>query len=159
MKKAQKESRVSDDDRHPVGYCNPPRHTRFKPGTSGNPRGKSRRYQDGILTDIIGKELYQPVRIQQDGRTIKLPRIQVAIRRMTVDAMKGLPAAVKGMVQLAQLHDEELAAVKAKPLSMSREEQAQRIMQILTLARAQKEAKDKREKEKQQSDKAPKKPK
>jgi hypothetical protein len=151
-KKARSKSGGSDDDRDPVGYGNPPRHTRFKPGTSGNPKGRPLRNQEGVLIEIIGKELYQPVRIQQDGHSLVLPRIQVAVRRMTVDAMKGLPQAVRGMVQLAQLHDQELATKTAKQPAMSQEETVSRIIQILSAAKDRKEAKEKREKAKRESD-------
>lgn len=147
-KLAKRPKNDSSEERGDVGYGNPPRHTRFKPGKSGNPRGRPRRNQDGLLNELIGKELYQPVRIQQDGRTLTLPRIQVAVRRLAMDAMKGHPQAVKGMVQLAQMHDQELAAQKARQPMMTHEERAERISRILAGAKARKDAQEQRTKEK-----------
>jgi hypothetical protein len=33
---------MTDEKEGPIGYRRPPRHTQFKPGQSGNPRGHSR---------------------------------------------------------------------------------------------------------------------
>lgn len=37
---------MSDQNTHPVGYANPPVHSRFKKGRSGNPRGRPKKPED-----------------------------------------------------------------------------------------------------------------
>jgi hypothetical protein len=34
---------MTDSDEYKVGYGKPPKHTRFTPGVSGNPKGKPRK--------------------------------------------------------------------------------------------------------------------
>lgn len=34
---------MTDEKEAPIGYGRPPRHTQFKPGQSGNPKGQSRK--------------------------------------------------------------------------------------------------------------------
>jgi hypothetical protein len=42
-----------------VGYCNPPVHTRFKPGQSGNPSGRAKGSQNlkTIFTKVLDEEI------------------------------------------------------------------------------------------------------
>jgi hypothetical protein len=47
---------------YPVGYCKPPRASQFKPGQSGNPRGRRRR--NDSLIDIVRRVLSERVKIQ-----------------------------------------------------------------------------------------------
>ena len=48
---------AEDDDK--VGYCRPPKHSRFKPGQSGNPRGRPRKNRS--IEAMIKRELDQTV--------------------------------------------------------------------------------------------------
>ena len=46
---------AEDDDK--VGYCKPPKHSRFKPGQSGNPLGRPRKNRS--IETMIKRELDQ----------------------------------------------------------------------------------------------------
>lgn len=52
-----------------VGYMNPPQHTRFKKGKSGNPRGRPRKQED--LNTELHRVLNRKVRVKDNDQ--KLP--------------------------------------------------------------------------------------
>jgi Family of unknown function (DUF5681) len=98
-----------DDDK--VGYRRPPRRTRFKPGQSGNPRGRPKGLR--AFKSDMREVLNSPVRIVKDG---KLRRVsaQVAgiLRLMEAALTKGDIRALEKFLTLAQVYglDEPLAA-------------------------------------------------
>jgi hypothetical protein len=49
-----------------VGYGRPPKHTRFKPGQSGNPRGRKKGVQN-FKTDLA-EELHETLIITEGGQ-------------------------------------------------------------------------------------------
>ena len=54
-----------------VGFCKPPRHSRFKPGQCGNPRGRPRRSRN--IDTIMREALYQTVQITRAGKKVRVP--------------------------------------------------------------------------------------
>lgn len=70
-----------------VGYGKPPKHSRFKPGQSGNPRGrpKGRRSIDAIL----GKLLDRKIKIGPAGRQKHVSIIEAILMQQTNNAVKG----------------------------------------------------------------------
>jgi hypothetical protein len=75
-------------DRHyNVGYKKPPRHTRFKKGQSGNPRGKAKGRKN-LKTELL-EELGERVIVSENGRHRALPKQTVIVKRMVADAVQG----------------------------------------------------------------------
>lgn len=81
-----------------VGYGRPPKATQFKQGKSGNPKGrpKGSRTVGAVLQDI----LQQRIAVTENGRTRRLPALEVMLRRLANDAMRNEPAALKLMLSL-----------------------------------------------------------
>lgn len=79
-------SRKKGDD---VGYGRPPKAHQFKPGKSGNPRGrpKGAKNESTILRDIM----HRKIESRSGGRTRKIPILEGILLRMTEDALKGNP--------------------------------------------------------------------
>jgi hypothetical protein len=101
-------------DDYDVGYKKPPKHGRFKKGQSGNPRGRPRRPKHKEpaayverMKGLVMEEAYRPVDIQEGGKTIRLPLIQVMIRRMGVLAAQGNSRAMRDYMDLLRLIEEE----------------------------------------------------
>jgi hypothetical protein len=70
-----------------VGYGRPPVHTRFKPGSSGNPRGRPKGSLDvATLLDAI---LSERITVRDGGRTRRLSRAQLMLLTASNKAVKG----------------------------------------------------------------------
>lgn len=79
-----------------VGYSKPPRQHRFKPGQSGNPRGRSVRKADsGSLRDEIMKELETVVTINENGKEVRVTKRQLLAKSQLKLAIQGKPSALK----------------------------------------------------------------
>jgi hypothetical protein len=76
-----------------VGYGRPPKENQFKPGKSGNPRGrpKGTRPVGAALHGIF----YQKVRVTDGDRARWVPALEVILRRLANDAMRGDRNAIK----------------------------------------------------------------
>lgn len=79
-----------------VGFGKPPEATRFRPGQSGNPRGrpkgaKNRRpaLHEERMKEIILDEAYRTITVRDGERVVSVPMAQAIIRALAVNAAKG----------------------------------------------------------------------
>ena len=80
-----------------VGYGKPPASTRFKPGQSGNPKGRPKGALNRKLTldnaermkGLILQEAYRTIPVQERGGPVEVSMIQAVIRSIAVSAAKG----------------------------------------------------------------------
>lgn len=70
-----------------VGYARPPESHRFKPGQSGNPKGRPKGTSD-LLTHVT-EELKRKVTISEGGRTRKVEKGKAVAMRVVDKGMKG----------------------------------------------------------------------
>lgn len=90
---------MQDDNRdYKVGYCKPPKHSQFKKGQSGNPKGRPKG-QRNMATEIAD-ELNEKVRVDDNGKVKKLRKRRVIIKTLANKAMKG---DVRAALALAKL--------------------------------------------------------
>jgi hypothetical protein len=70
-----------------VGYGKPPRATQFKPGQSGNPKGrpKGRKSETTMLNEL----LFQKIKIREGGRERRITLFEGMLRRFAEDSLKG----------------------------------------------------------------------
>jgi hypothetical protein len=94
--------RKSADDT--VGYGRPPKATQFKKGKSGNPKGrpKGSRPVGAVLQEILG----QRIAVTENGKTRRLPALEVMLRRLANDAMRSEPVALKLILSLFDRYGE-----------------------------------------------------
>lgn len=87
-----------------VGYRRPPKATQFEKGVSGNPRGrpKGSRTVGAVLQDI----LRQKIAVTENGRTRRLPALEVILRRLANDAIRSEPRALKLLLALYDRYGE-----------------------------------------------------
>ena len=88
------------DPAYAVGYRRPPKSTRFRPGASGNPKGrpKGSRPVGALLQEII----QQKIAVTENGRTRRLPVIEIALRRLANEAMRGDQPSIKFLLSLLE---------------------------------------------------------
>ena len=82
-----------DDGDYEVGYGKPPKSTRWKPGQSGNPKGRPKKTKD--FDKLIDRELSETVRITDGGESKVVTKRELIIKRLINEALKGDKAALK----------------------------------------------------------------
>ena len=98
-----------------VGYKKPPKHSRFKKGQSGNPKGRPKGSRN-FSTDLKAT-LEQGVRVTQGGKPKTVSTQHASLLRLREKALAGDARALDRIIELARLYnDEELAeATKLGP--------------------------------------------
>jgi hypothetical protein len=88
-----------DDSAQPkVGYCKPPIETRFKPGQSGNPRGrpKGSRSLDQVLRQALDRRVPDPRRGER--HTVRM--IELIVEGLVLGAARRDPRMVRLLLAL-----------------------------------------------------------
>ena len=87
MAEEKKPSDEASDPGHEVGYRKPPMHTRFKPGQSGNPRGRPKGTKN-LKTDLA-EELGEKIVIREGDRSQKISKQRALLKSVVNRAIKG----------------------------------------------------------------------
>jgi hypothetical protein len=116
-----------------AGYGRPPRAHQFKPGQSGNPRGrpKGAKNESTILREIFERKIES----RSEGRSRKITVLEGILLRITEDSLKGntksaafllnrYAAMVSGELQRHDLSDDDRDVLEA----LSRRLEAQRTI-------------------------------
>ena len=84
-----------------VGYGKPPQDTRFKPGQSGNPKGRPKGAKN--LATIVDNAINEKVFVIENGRRRKRSKMEVAITQLTNKAATGDQKALTLLLPLVQI--------------------------------------------------------
>jgi hypothetical protein len=71
-----------------IGYGRPPKRSQYKPGVSGNPKGRPKR-DPAAVAEVIKKTLSAPIRYREQGRTKTATRTEVGLRKLVDNAVRG----------------------------------------------------------------------
>ena len=87
-----------------VGYGRPPPHTRFKPGQSGNPKGRARGARDvkTLLEEALRQEFLEKVTVVEGGKRRTMTKLQVIVKTNANKAAKGEGRPLRELLALAQ---------------------------------------------------------
>jgi uncharacterized protein DUF5681 len=92
-----------------VGYGKPPRHARFRPGVSGNPRGRPRGASAGRADRLALKEIYRLIVVREGDQTTVLPTVQAVIRQLGRIALKGKGPALRAYLAMVRAIEQSVA--------------------------------------------------
>ena len=93
-----------DDERdYEVGYGKPPRHTRFEPGRSGNPRGRPPGAKN--MKTLLNKALNELVIVTEDGGRRKVSKREAIVTQLVNRSAKADYKAIQ--ILLGMLRDIE----------------------------------------------------
>ena len=88
------------DDTGKVGYGSPPKEHQFKPGQSGNPKGRPKGARS---TSAIAQEFFlEKVDVRLGPNVRRMTRIQALLQVLTAQALQGNVRALKDCIMLAQ---------------------------------------------------------
>ena len=76
--------RKSDYD---IGKGRPPRHSRFKPGQSGNPNGRPKGARS--LTSDLADELAERIKVREGGKARTLSKQRALVKALFAKALQG----------------------------------------------------------------------
>lgn len=112
-----------------VGYGRPPVHTRFKPGKSGNPKGRPRNTRN--LRTIIQDVLTTKIVLRQGQGKRSISKLEGIVLRQVENALKGddkaALATLKMAAQVGLLEGPE-SDIEAAALSVSEKEMVEELL-------------------------------
>jgi len=70
-----------------VGYAKPPKDTQFRPGESGNSKGRTKGSKNTLT--ILREIANQKIQVQEGGENIKMTRRMAMLKQLFNQSMKG----------------------------------------------------------------------
>lgn len=109
---------MSDSDNYQVGYCRPPKTTRFKPGQSGNPKGRPKGAMDThrLIDAILNKKVSATI----DGVPIRISKKQAMLLRLANNAASGDLKSMQVLLpHLLQIDEKKAARARMQAENLS----------------------------------------
>jgi hypothetical protein len=103
-----------------VGYRRPPRHSRWRPGQSGNPKGRPKGARN--LRTEIQAVLGEMVQVKRGGKVIRVSAQMAALLRLLEKALNGDIRALNVFLALAQRYNDDEPLAPADELAAGDEE-------------------------------------
>jgi hypothetical protein len=100
-----------------VGYGKPPRHTRFKKGQSGNPRGRPSGSKN--LATVLSEALNELVIVAENGGRRKITKRQAIITQLVNQSAKADWRATKILLDILQAIESRSEPTAAETSSFS----------------------------------------
>ena len=110
------------------GYKNPPKHSRFQKGRSGNPAGRPKGSKNTLK--LLDSFFEQKIKIQQEGKTISITKKQAMLMQLVNAAVKGEIKAIAALFPyMMQLDMKEEQSMETSKLSLKDEEILQQFLE------------------------------
>jgi Family of unknown function (DUF5681) len=106
-------SKLAPSPERGVGRGNPPKHTQFQKGVSGNPKGRPKGSKN--LATIIAEAARSQVSAMIDGRSRKITKLQATAMQLATKAAGGDQASIAKL--LDWVDEIETRAAAARPVT------------------------------------------
>jgi hypothetical protein len=126
--KPRNRSKKSNDGIYSVGYGRPPEETRFKPGQSGNPKGRPKGAKN--LTTLFAEELLRPVILKENGKTRRVPKAEAIVKQVVNKALVAEAKSTIIVLDEMRRHDALADAQHAAAPDISRPEDQATLQSI-----------------------------
>lgn len=93
-----------NDNQYEVGYGRPPKDTQFKPGQSGNPKGRPKGAKNvgSMLVDVF----FRKIPITENGSRQQVTILEAILKEMATGAAKGDPRLLDRVIKLLPMLQE-----------------------------------------------------
>jgi predicted DNA-binding ribbon-helix-helix protein len=88
---------------HEVGYCKPPKHARFRPGQSGNPKG--RRKQSKSAKALLTEALNERVLVTEAGVRRRITKLEAFWKSLVARALHGDARSTALLMKVMEQHN------------------------------------------------------
>jgi hypothetical protein len=92
------------DEDYEVGYGRPPKYSQFKPGRSGNPKGRPPKSKN--VDTLIKSELDATVTIKEGGRELRITKREAIVKQFVNSALRGDPRKLLLMLKYLEKQQE-----------------------------------------------------
>ena len=94
---------VAKREPSPIGYRNPPEHSRFQKGRSPNPKGRPKREE--TYADLFRKELNKRIWVLENGKRIRITKRRAWIKGVVNRTLQRDPNSEKTFLQMERPSD------------------------------------------------------
>lgn len=114
--------RADDEKPYRVGYGRPPAETRFKPGVSGNPKGRGKKAPS--FSEVTEQVLNEQIELRIGDRVLRMSNRQALVRSAIRQALTGKPRLLTVLPAIMRYENENLQGRADANLNLAAEDEA-----------------------------------
>lgn len=103
----------SGEPAYEIGYGKPPRFTRFKPGVSGNPRGRPKHAKN--LSTLVHEALNEQIVVAENGGRRRISKRQAITKQLVNRSAQGDLKVLQMLLGIIQDIEQRSAAAAVEP--------------------------------------------
>jgi hypothetical protein len=119
---------LADDlnSKHEIGYKHPPKRTQFRPGISGNPKGRPKGRRN--VATVVRRTLEEKVIINENGIRKTVTKLEAAIKQLANKAVSGDLNAMRQLLPVLSVLDDSSADLPPARLDNDDQKVMERVL-------------------------------
>jgi Family of unknown function (DUF5681) len=119
---------LADDlnSKHEIGYQHPPKRTQFRPGISGNPKGRPKGRRN--VATVVRRTLEEKVIINENGIRKTVTKLEAAIKQLANKAASGDLNAMRQLLPVLSVLDDSSADLPPARLDNDDQKVMERVL-------------------------------